>query len=70
MPEEFSPGKLLRPKDAARLLGLSERWVRNRLADGSLPVVRLRGATRIALSDLEQFVESGRKAPAKCSAGG
>lgn len=70
MSDQFGPGKLLRLRDAAQLLGLSERWVWNRVADGTLPVVRLKGVTRIALSDLEQFVESGRKAQAKCSAGG
>ncbi len=61
MSEQFGPKKLLRLKDAAQLLGLSERWVWSRVAEGSLPVIKLRGATRITLSDLEKFIESGRR---------
>ncbi|NIN91785.1 MAG: helix-turn-helix domain-containing protein [Candidatus Aenigmarchaeota archaeon] len=60
MSEQFGPGKLLRLKEAAQLLGLSERWVWSRVADGSLPVIKLKGATRVTLTDLEKFVESGR----------
>lgn len=60
MNEEFGPKRLLKLREVAKLLSLSERWVWERAADGSLPVVRLKGATRVTLSDLEKFVEQGR----------
>jgi predicted DNA-binding transcriptional regulator AlpA len=61
MSEEFGPKKLLKLRDVAKLLGVCERWVWLRVKERKLPVVRLNGTTRITLSDLEQFVESGRK---------
>lgn len=60
MADEFGPGRLIKLRDAAKLLGLSERWLWNRVAEGSLPVIRLKGATRVTIRDLEKFVESGR----------
>jgi predicted DNA-binding transcriptional regulator AlpA len=62
MTEEFAPKKLLKLREAAKLLGVCERWVWFRVKEGKLPVVRLNGATRVALADLEKFVESGRQA--------
>ena len=61
MTDEFKPKKLVRARDAARLLGVSERWVWFRIKEGTLPAVRLKGTTRISLSDLEQFVETGKQ---------
>lgn len=58
---EFRPKKLVSIKEAAELLGLSDRWVYNRIADGSIPIIKLGGATRISLADLEKIVEQGRR---------
>ncbi|MFX0195725.1 MAG: helix-turn-helix domain-containing protein [Candidatus Hodarchaeota archaeon] len=60
MIKEFVPKRLVRVREAAALLGLSERWVWLRIAEGALPAVKLRGSTRIALVDLEKFVQQGR----------
>jgi len=59
--ELFQPKKLVSIKEAAELLGLSDRWVYNRIADGSIPIIRLAGATRISLADLERYIEQGRQ---------
>ena len=59
--ELFRPKKLVSIKEAASLLGLSDRWVYNRIADGSIPTIKLGGATRISLVDLERVVEEGRQ---------
>jgi len=69
MNKEFGPKGLIKIRAAAELLGVSERWLWFRVKEGVLPVVRLGGTTRIALSDLEAFVETGRKAQGKCGAG-
>jgi predicted DNA-binding transcriptional regulator AlpA len=58
--EDFKPKRLLKISQVAQLLSLSERWVWIRIAEGSLPVVRLKGATRIALTDVEDFVQVNR----------
>ena len=55
MIEEFKLKKLVSVRDVAKLLGLSERWVYNRIGEGSLPVVKLKGATRISLAILWQL---------------
>jgi excisionase family DNA binding protein len=60
MIQDFQPKKLVKIPEAAKLLGVSERWVWFRIKDGSIPVIRLEGTTRIALSDLETFVQLGR----------
>ena len=56
----FGPQRLLKVRDAAGLLGLSEKWLWDRIAEGALPVIKLRGATRVSLADLEAFVEKSR----------
>ena len=61
MSREFGPKRLLRARDAAKVLQVCERWVWHRIKDGSIPVIRLGGTTRIAPSDLEQFIQSGKK---------
>jgi len=65
MAEEFTPKRLVKIRDAAQLLGVSERWVWFRVKDGCIPVIRLNGTTRIALADLEEFIDSGRNAIAQ-----
>lgn len=53
MPE--SP-RLLTFREAAERLGMSERWVWERCADGTIPVVRLGRCVRIDPGDLEALV--------------
>ena len=53
--DEFK--KLLKCREVAELLGVSERWVWFRVKEGTLLVIRLGGVKRIPLSDLERFVE-------------
>jgi len=60
MDQDFQPRKLVKIRDAAKLLDVSERWVWHRIKEGSISVIRLEGTTRIALSDLEAFVEAGK----------
>ena len=60
MDQDFQQKKLVKIRDAAKLLDVSERWIWHRIKDNSIPVIRLEGTTRIALSDLEAFVEAGK----------
>jgi excisionase family DNA binding protein len=52
---------LLTVNDAAETLRLNPRSVRRLIADGRLPVVRLRGAVRIQPEDLEGLITSSRQ---------
>lgn len=61
MIQDFQPRKLVKIRDVAKMLDVSERWVWHRVKDNSIPVIRLNGTTRIALADLERFIESGKK---------
>ena len=63
MNQDFQPRKLVKIRDVAKLLDVSERWIWHRIKDGSIPVIRLEGTTRIALSDLEAFVQAGKVNP-------
>ena len=49
---------LLTVNDVAEILRLNPRSVRRLIADGRLPVVRLRGAVRILPGDLESLMAS------------
>jgi excisionase family DNA binding protein len=51
--------QLLTKKDVARLLACSIRMVERLVASGILPTVRIRGAVRFRLSDVEQIVMKG-----------
>ena len=48
---------LLRPRDAAKLLAISERHLWGMSKTGLIPIVRLGRATRYAQADLEAFIE-------------
>lgn len=55
---------LLSYEEAARFLGpsITPRWVRQRVAEGSLPALRLtQRCTRIERRALEEFVEAERQ---------
>lgn len=53
--------------DAARMLGISDKTVRNQISLDTfpLPVIRLGGRTLLRVSDIEKFVETGK--PVKLS---
>jgi hypothetical protein len=54
------PG-LLNLAEASRMLGRSERWLRERVKRGELPVVRLdRGPLAFDIDDLRAFTRSRR----------
>lgn len=58
--EEQSRGeRLLTVAEARARLSVSERLVWRYLKEGQLPRVRLGGATRIRLSDLERLMREG-----------
>ena len=52
--------ELLRPRDAAKLLAISERHLWGLTKDGQIPVVRLGRAIRYAPHDLEAFIEAAK----------
>ena len=51
---------LVSEREAARLLGCCGRTVFALRQEGKLPHIKLRGAVRYAVSDLEQFVQGQR----------
>lgn len=51
------PPLLLRQRQVAEALEVSESTVKRLVADGRLPVVRVNGATRIRVADLAALVE-------------
>lgn len=54
---------LLKPREAARMMGASPAWVYARIADGTIKSVRLAGRmVRIRREDLAGFIEAGRAA--------
>jgi excisionase family DNA binding protein len=54
---------LLKPREAAAMLGASPAWVYARIADGTIKSVHLAGRmVRIRREDLMGFIEEGRAA--------
>ena len=51
---------LLTYRDAARLLGVSDRTVWTLVATGALRAVRFRHAVRIDPADLQEFIEQAK----------
>lgn len=49
---------LLRPREAAEVLGLHETTIRLMIAAGDLPTVRIGKATRVPVPELRRWVES------------
>ena len=47
---------LISPKETARLLSLSEPTVYRRIADGTIPSIRISHAVRVPLSALRRMV--------------
>jgi excisionase family DNA binding protein len=61
---ESKPGKptvlqLLTKKEVARLLACSSRMIERLVASGKLTTVKIRGAVRFRLSDIEQIILKG-----------
>ena len=52
---------LLKPKDAAQLLNLSENTIRQWIWQRRLPVVRIGRAVRLRRQDLEEIIERNRE---------
>ena len=52
---------LLRPKEAAEVLGIGRSNLYQLLADGSLDSVKLGGLRRVSVEALQEFVERLRK---------
>ena len=60
-PAQQEPPRLLSTAEAAAWFGRSERWVRDRKKDGTLPWVRLDGGpSAFRLEDLRAFAEARR----------
>jgi excisionase family DNA binding protein len=54
-----NPGRLLfRTREAAQVLGVSERKIRDLVSRGKLSAVKVDSLTRIRRSELERFCES------------
>ena len=51
--------QLLTKKEVARLLACSVRMVERLVASGTLAAVKIRGAVRFRLSDVEQIIVKG-----------
>lgn len=54
-----SPDRLLCRREAAHILGVSVRTIPNLTTAGRLPVVRIMGAVRYRLSDLQRLMREG-----------
>jgi excisionase family DNA binding protein len=61
----IAPPRLLRAKEVARILGVDPSRVRDLVASGDLPSVRLgaQGWHRFRSEDVEQLIASGGKSP-------
>lgn len=51
---------LLKPKEAAQALNISRSLVYQLIRSGELPVVRIKSAVRIKISDLNTFIEKNQ----------
>lgn len=50
------PRLTLRPREAARVLGVCERTLRNLMRSGAIPHIRLERTVLIPVADLEAFI--------------
>lgn len=58
-------GPLLTYSKAAETLAVSKRTIERLVAEGELPVVRIGGARRITVDDVEAFIERQRTTAAR-----
>ena len=52
--------KLLKANDVARILNISRAMTYRLIQQGEIPVIRIRHAVRVKLSDLESFINNCR----------
>ena len=58
----LTDGRLaLRPRDAARALSVSERWLWQATKDGLVPSIRVRGLTLYSIEALKSFLAEQAK---------
>ncbi len=55
--QEKNNSRLLKTREAAKFLAISERSLFNLYKSGQLPFVRVGRAVRFDLNDLEQFIQ-------------
>lgn len=60
IPHTAVPAPLLKLVDVAAILNVSKITVRRRVADGSLPHVRIKGRLYFKLDDIKRFIEIQR----------
>jgi excisionase family DNA binding protein len=60
-PQAAGPPRLLKIREAAGLLGVSEKTVRRLIASRQLPCVRIRRLLRLHEADLVRFVEARKE---------
>jgi len=55
----MKPERLLKPREVAEWLGVTEAWVRDHASrrEPRLPVVKLGSAVRFRAKDIEEFIE-------------
>lgn len=63
-----APAKLLRLNEAARALGVSTRKLYDLMSNGELPYIQVGGSRRIAIADIDEFIERNRRAAEEASA--
>ncbi len=59
-PRAAVPAPLLKLVDVAAILNVSKITVRRRVADSSLPHVRIKGRLYFKLEDIKRFIETQR----------
>lgn len=52
-----TPPRLLRPREVAEYMRLSESQIRNLIRSGDLPVVRVRGSVRVDRQRLDAMLD-------------
>jgi len=61
--EKTAPKEFLSVKEAAEIVGLSEKAIRRAIDDGELPASKPRGRIRIKRTDLDAWIEASRVEP-------
>lgn len=59
--QETKHNILLRPAEAAQVLGISRSLAYELIRSGQLPAIRIGGRLRVAESDLQRFVQELRR---------
>jgi len=61
MSEVAGLDQLLKAQQVAKALNVSRNFAYQLMRRGEIPTVRIKGARRVALSDLQQFIEENTK---------